>query len=171
MFWFGRPSYWRWAGAALLIFGAMVIELWPSRQVPYPFAAQAVEAGDPIVVEWRTMPAGLYLPPDVAGGVAAHPVAAGDPIRESDLAPPITPPRDWWALSLEVPLRLAPGTPTRLVIAGSTGEPVPGVVVTSSDPDRFSASGPTALIAVPEAEAAAVAAAAAARQVVVLIAP
>jgi hypothetical protein len=170
MFWFGRPSRWRWVGAGLLILGALVTELWPSRQVLYPFAAAATPPGDPFEVEWRPMPAGLYVPPEITGRVAAHRIEAGDPIRDSDLAAPIAPPRDWWALSLEVPLRLAPGTPTRLVITGA-GEPVPGLVVTSSDPDRFSATGPTALIAVPEADAPAVAAAAAARQVVVLVAP
>ena len=171
MFWFGRRSYLRWLAAAALVLGAAVIELRPADTRLYPFAAEKIEPGDPLTLEWRTLPAGAYAVPPLGGMVAAHALEQGEPITSSAVAGPLQVEDGWWALSLEVPARLAPGTPTLLVVAGESEAPVPGTVVTSSAPDRFSASGPTALIAVPESRAATVAAAAAARQLVVLVAP
>ena len=161
----------RWIAAAALVFGAAVIEFRPTETERYPFAAESHEPGDPLSIEWRELPAGSYAIPTLRGMVAAHALERGDPVITSAVARPTGVPDDWWALSLEVPSRLAPGTPTLLVIAGGSEAPVPGIVVTSSEPDRFSASGPTALIAVPEVEAPSVAAAAADRQVVVLVGP
>ncbi|NNC90907.1 MAG: hypothetical protein HKN80_00305 [Acidimicrobiia bacterium] len=171
MFWFGRPSYWRWAAAAILVVGALVIEFWPTEQVPYPFAAAPIGPGEPFEVEWRQLPASAYDRPPLIGAVAAHALEEGEPITLSDVQRPVSVPAGWWALALEVPTRLAPGSPTQLVLAGGEGPAVPGIVVASEDPDRFGASGPTALIAVPAADASRVAVAAAARQITVLVAP
>ena len=170
MFWFGRPSYLRWIAAAALVLVAAAIEFRPTHNQLYPFAAESLEPGDPLAIEWRTLPADTYSFPPLGGMVAAHALEQGDPITGSAVTRPIGVADGWWAVSLEVPTQLAPGTPTLLVL-GQSEEPVPGTVVTSSTPDRFSATGPTALIAVPESRATAVAAAAAARQVVVMVAP
>ena len=171
MFWFGRPSYWRWAAAAVLVVGAGVIELWPTRQVGYPFAATSIGPGEPFEVEWRQLPASAYDRPTLTGAVAAHPLEEGEPITLSDVQRPVPVPAGWWALALEVPTRLAPGSQTQLVLVAGEGPAVPGIVVSSEEPDRFDTGGPTALIAVPAEDASRVAAAASARQVTVLIAP
>jgi hypothetical protein len=171
VFWFGRPPYLRWLAAAALVIGAATIEFWPDGEADYPFAAAPMEAGDPLLIEWRRLPAGLYPPPAVLGVVASHQLAEGEPITSSDVQPPVAVPAGWWSLVLEVPLRLAPGTGVRLVLTGHDGEQVPGVVIASEEPERFVATGPTALIAVPGELTARVATAAAARQIVVLVDP
>jgi hypothetical protein len=171
VFWFGRPSYLRWVAAVVLVMGAAVIELWPSGLTAYPFAAAPIGPGDPFEVEWRQLPAGAYVRPSLIGAVAAHALDEGEPITVSDLQSPVAVPAGWWALALEVPRRLAPGSPIQLVLAGGVDPAVPGIVVSSDDPGRFDVSGPTALIAVPPEDASRVAAAASARQVTVLIAP
>ncbi|MGI9647000.1 MAG: hypothetical protein ACR2OI_00630 [Acidimicrobiia bacterium] len=171
MFWFGRPPYLRWLGAAVLVLGAAVIEFRPTREADYPFAAAPMEAGDSLLIEWRRLPSGLYPPPSLVGTVASHQLAEGEPITGSDVQAPVVVPDGWWALVLEVPLRLAPGTPARLVLTGQDGEQVPGLVIASEEAERFGATGPTALVAVPGEQAARVAAAVAARQIVVLVEP
>ncbi len=113
------------------------------------------------------LPAGAIPPVSLDGMVASHQILAGEPISASDLRQPIAVPDGWWALALEVPTALVPGTATRLVLGD--GAVVPGIVVASDESDSFGA--PTALIAVPGEDAAAVAASATARQVVVLTAP
>ncbi len=154
----------------MLVIGAAVIEFWPTDELPYPFAAGPIQPGEPLTVEWRMLPAGAYPRPTLTGEVAAHALAEGEPITESDLQRPVTVPEGWWALALEVPARLAPGTAIRLVLSGDDTA-VPGVVVSSDDPDRFSVSGPTALVAVPAEDAWRVAAAVAGGGIVVLVAP
>jgi len=171
VFWFGRPPYLRWLGAAVLVLGAGIIEFRPTGEADYPFAATAIEAGDALVVEWRRLPDGLYPRPVLGGTVAAHPLVKGEPITSSDVRSPVEVPDGWWALVLEVPIRLAPGTSARLELAGDAGISVPGIVVASNEPDRLSVAGPTALVAVPGEHAALVAGAAAARQIVVLVEP
>jgi hypothetical protein len=171
MFWFGRPSYLRWVAAVVLVVGAATIELWPTKQMAYPFAASPIEPGERFDVEWRQLPAGAYSRPSLTGAVAAHAIAEGEPITDSDMQSPVAVPAGWWALALEVPTRLAPGSQTQLVLASDDGPAVPGIVVSSDEPGRFDVSGPTALIAVPAEAAPRVAVAAGARQVTVLIAP
>ena len=148
-----------------------MIELWPTEQAAYPFAAAALEPGEPFEVEWRQLPVSAYLRPTLTGAVAAHALEAGEPITLSDVQSPVAVPVEWWALALEVPTRLAPGAQTQLVLAGGEGPTVPGIVISSDEPDRFAVSGPIALIAVPAEDASRVAVAASARQVTVLIAP
>ena len=70
---------------------------------------------------------------------------------------------------MEVPVPVIAGADLRLVLDG--GAAVPGVVMSRSEPDRFSGTGPAALVAVPAKDASRVATAVAARQVVVLIRP
>jgi len=171
VFWFGRSSYLRWVGAVVLVVGATVIELWPTNEMPYPFTAAPIGPGEPFEVEWRQLPAGAYVRPFLTGAVAAHALDAGEPITLSDVQSRVAVPDGWWALVLEVPTRLAPGSQTQLVLAGGEGPAVPGIVVSSDEPDRFDVSGPTALIAVPAEDASSVAVAASSRQVTVLIAP
>lgn len=155
----------------MLVVGATVIELWPTEQMPYPFAAAPIGPGEPFEVEWRQLPSSAYVRPALIGGVAAHSLEEGEPITLSDVQSPVSVPAGWWALALEVPTRLAPGARTRLVLEGGEGAAVPGIVVSSEEPDRFDVSGPTALIAVPAEDASRVAVAASARRVTVLVAP
>ena len=167
VFWFGRPPYLRWIAAAALVVGAALIEFRPTNTVAHPFTSVPVEAGQAPGVEWRMLPAGAVPPVSLDGMVASHQILAGEPITTSDLREPIAIPDGWWALALEVPTRLVPGTATRLVLAD--GAVVPGIVIASDESDSFGA--PTALVAVPGEDVAVVAASTAARQVVVLIAP
>ncbi|RZV45534.1 MAG: hypothetical protein EX267_05215 [Acidimicrobiia bacterium] len=167
MFWFGRPPYLRWVAAATLVVGAAMIEFWPTDEAAYPFTSTAVEAGEPVRVEWRMLPAGTYPRVSLDGKVAGHAMPAGEPIAASDLQVPIDIPDGWWALALEAPFPLYPGAATRLVL-GEGGD-VPGIVIASGDGNSFGT--PTALIAVPGEHASAVAMAASARQIVVLVAP
>ena len=167
MFWFGRPPYLRWIAAAVLVAGAALIEFWPTDEAAYPFTSTAGEAGEPLRVEWRMLPAGAYPRVSLDGKVPGHAMPAGEPIAASDLQVPIDIPNGWWALALEVPFPLHPGAATRLVL-GEGGD-VPGIVIASEEDNSFVA--PTALIAVPGEHASAVATAASARQVVVLVAP
>ena len=170
MFWFGRPSYLRAIAAAALIVAAAAIEFWPDQDRLYPFAAASIDAGDPLVIEWKPARAGLFSVPALGGNVAARALEAGEPISAGDVGPPVRVPEGWWALPIEAPTRLDPGAETRLVLAGQPSA-VTGIVVGYEEPDRFSASGPVALIAVPGEHAPAVAAAVSARQVVVLVDP
>ncbi|NNL70979.1 MAG: hypothetical protein HKO70_13550 [Acidimicrobiia bacterium] len=171
MFWFGRPSYLRIVAAAALILAAAAIEFWPQEKRLYPFAATSMEAGDPLAIEWRPAPAGLFAVPALSGTVASHAIGAGEPISAADVGPPVSVPDGWWALPIEAPTRLEPGALVRLVLATQSTSPVPGTVVGYEEPDRFSAAGPVALIAVPGEHASAVAAAVSARQLVVLVDP
>lgn len=171
MFWFGRPSFFRWIAAGVLVIGAAIIEFRPTGHALYPFTAADVAAGDPVTVDWRELPSGAYEPPEIRGLVAAHALDEGEPISRSDLVPPLDIPEGWWALALEIPTRLAPGTATQLVVADHGDSPIPGIVVSSQDPDRFGSPDPTALIAVPAEHITVVATAARDRRVVVLVAP
>lgn len=155
----------------MLVIGAAAIEFRPDGEADYPFAAAPMEAGDPLLIEWRRLPAGLYPPPALLGVVASHQLAEGEPITGSDVQAPVAVPEGWWALVLEVPLRLAPGTDLRLALTNLKDEWVPGVVIASEKPERFAPTGPTALVAVPGHLAAGVATAVAARQIVVLVDP
>lgn len=169
MFWFGRPPVLRWVGAAALIVGALVVEFWPSATVAFPFTASETAAGDPLDIEWRMVPAGLFPTPTLTGMVASHELAQGEPITPSDVRSPVEVPVGWWALALELPAPVPPGAETRVVLGD--GRSVPGLVIAQTEADRFDVSGPSALVAVPGEDAGRVAAAAAARQVVVLVAP
>ena len=170
MFWFGRPPVLKWLAAAVLVVGAVAVEFWPSSMVPVPYAASETAAGDPLDVTWRMVPSGLISAPALTGMVASHDLKPGEPITISDVRPPVEVPSGWWALAVEVPVPLAPGSEIRLVI-GEGGGSVPGLVMANSDTERFDVSGPTALVAVPGDDAGRVASAVAARQVVVLVAP
>ncbi|MDH3606265.1 MAG: hypothetical protein OER12_04650 [Acidimicrobiia bacterium] len=169
MFWFGRPPLLRWMGAALLVVAAAVVEFWPSATVTHPFTASDTAAGDRLDVEWRAVPAGLLVQPPLTGMVASHAMKRGEPITPSDVEAPIAVPAGWWALAVELPIPVAPGSETRLVLG--EGPTVAGLVVAISEPDPFDISGPTALMAVPGEDAGRVAAAVAARELVVLVAP
>lgn len=155
----------RWLVAGVLVVGAVLVEFRPVDSVPHPFTAEVVEAGSPPAVEWREVPEGLFRAPDVAGMVATHRLAAGEPITQSDLTPLAAIPDGWWQLALEVSFPLVPGAAAQIVLTESS-KPVPAVVVEMGPADSL--KGLMAIMAVPEEYAPAVAEAVAGRRYVVL---
>lgn len=150
---------------------AAYVEFRPTRAVLHPFVARTVPAGAAPEVEWREIPAGLLPMPDLSAGVASHALNEGEPLTPSDLVPRSAAPDGWWALAVEMPAMVAPGTDVQLVVTTGRGATVPGVVL-SADPSESSFGGtPTALVAVPGERAQEVVAAAADRSLAVLIAP
>lgn len=167
MFWFGRAPIWRWVGASLLVVIAALIEFRPTAQVLHPFAAAPVEAGASPEVEWREVPAGLLVGPELDGAVATRPIAAGEPITPSAISMAPAVPSGWWQLAVEVSFPMGPGAAAQIVLT-DTGASVSALVVRMGSPDPFQTSGPIAVLAVPAEEAAAVAQAVAERRFVVL---
>lgn len=149
----------------MLIVGAVLLEFRPTRQVLHPFVAEAVEAGSPPEVVWREVPEGLFPVPELAGAVATHRLAAGEPISESDLSAAALAPSGWWQIALEVSFPMVPGTEARIVLTDSS-QPVRAIVVRMSAADSL--QGPVAVVAVRGEDAADVAQAVANRRFVVL---
>ena len=172
MYWFPAPPYLRIAAATLLIAAGLWSELAPTATVAHPFAASDVAAGRPVPVEWRQVPRGL-LPPVGDDPVAAHPIAAGEPLVPSALTDDtVDLPAGWWALPLPLPVHVAPGTPVRVVVttSGLPARSYDGIVVESAaEPSAFDYGPAEALVAVPGSAAEPVAAAAAGGQVTVLV--
>ena len=173
MFWFRRPPYLRWLGAAVLIGAGLVAEFRPTAMVVHPFATDAVEPGMQLEgVDWREIPAGILPPPpELTNMVARRRLAAGEPLLAGAVSPAeVGGPRGWWALSMEVPALVAPGTAARVIVSDPPLA-VDAVVLAAAAADPFSTARPTALVAVPPEQAAPVAAAAAAGRATVLVAP
>ena len=171
MFWFGRPPYWRWVAAGLLVLGAAALEFRPTQVARHPFTAAATAAGAVPEIEWREVPAGVFEPMTAVRGVASHPLEAGEPLAPSDLAIRPEIPTGWLALAVELPAMVAPGAEVQLVRTGATAPPIAGLVVGADESGDGLGSGPTALVAVPAHHAPTVATASADRSLVVLIAP
>lgn len=167
VFWFGRAPIWRWLAASLLVIGAVAIELRPVDRAWHPFAAETVEVGAPPEVEWREVPAGLLASPELAGAVATHAIAAGEPITPSDVTTASSIPGGWWQLAVEVSFPMSPGASAQIVLT-ELGTSVPALVVRMGVSSPLRATGPIAIVAVPSEEAAAVAQAVARRSFVVL---
>ncbi len=168
MFWFSRPPYLRWLAAGTILAAAFAVELWPEATVAHPFAVESVVAGQPITaVEWRPVPVDTL--PSVAGlvMVAAHDIAAGEPLLPSSLGSAGTLPAGWWAVAVPVPAAAGVGDAVMLVV---DGQAVQGIVVTpaADDPLAFE---PEALVGVPGDAATAVADAVRGGDLVVLVQP
>ena len=167
VYWFGRPPYLRWIAAGLLVPAAVLLEFRPTHRVLLPFTAEVVEAGSPPEVEWREVPKDLFPAPDLAGAVATHRLAAGEPITPSDLTGTASVPNGWWQIALEVSFPLVPGAEAQIVLTDSA-RPVRAIVVRMGAADSL--EGPVAVVAVSAEDSAAVAQAVASRRFVVLAA-
>ncbi|MDP3984376.1 MAG: hypothetical protein Q8Q52_05125 [Acidimicrobiia bacterium] len=160
MFWLARPPYLRRAVGSLVTLLALWFELAPDSVVRHPYARVDLPAGrvlDASDFEMRAIPAGV-LPAVGLQGILTAPIEAGDPLTPALVGgAPLIPP-GWWALEVPVPGGTTAGIEVRLVVDAS-GMPrvVPGIVVRLLGEDTF--EGHSALVAVPEAEAAAAAAA------------
>ena len=115
--------------------------------VQYPFAGTSIAAGTAIErnIIWRDIPAGL-LPvwPNSIDGVSAANIAAGDPLLPS-LVATTTVPADWWAVSLPLPVPVAPGARVRVVLVD--GSVIEGVVIDGAIDNGFAIAGTVAFAA------------------------
>ncbi len=177
MYWFPRPPYVRYTLAALVLMAAIWLDIRPADTVLYPVARTDLPAGtelDDRSIEWRPLPAGV-LPPPVVDGRLIRPVAAGEPLRASDLASDVAAaPTDWWSLELALPTGVVAGQPLRLVVLPVQGvdppDPIPAIVVAPGRPGSGLGGGATrGLVAVPPEQAGVAAAAAAENRVTILI--
>ncbi len=177
MYWFRRPHYLRWLGAALAVSLALWLELRPQPATRHPFAAADLAAGAVITsddVVYQPVPAGVMVAPPLPG-VATVSIAAGEPLLASTVgSPTLSAPAGWWALEVALPSGIAAGTDVRLVLLAdeaASARAVPGRVLRAApEPDALSVAEPTGWVAVPEQEAVAAAAAGAAGRLVVLVA-
>ncbi len=168
MYWLSRPRYLRPVVAAIVVAGALYVEFRPQATARHPFAAESMAAGEPIdSVEWRSVPAGLFPQPDLAGARAAVDIGEGEPLLPSHVSITTGAPADWWSLPVPMSFAAPAGTRVQLVDA-ATGTTAPGVVVAPPPDDPFIID-PAALIAVPPESAGRLAVAAAAGEVTVLI--
>lgn len=164
----GRPRYLRWLAAAIVLCVGLYAEFRPTHTTEHPFAAAPVAEGDAIIaVDWREVPAGLLVPPDLADAHAAVAVAKGEPLLPSHVAAAGQVPAGWWSIPVPMPFTAPTGTLVQLVdsVTQSTTE---GVIVAQPPDDPFAVA-PTALVAVPAQAAAAMAVAASEGRVTVLI--
>lgn len=160
MFWLSRPPYLRWIAGGLLIVGSLVVEFRPSRTVPHPFAAVAIDTGEEIStgdVSWKQVPKGL-LPAVRLPVIASHRLEPGEPVLPSAAADGSDVPEGWLALELPVPGVAVPGQPVKVVIAAPyEGDPssTSGIVISRGSDDGFGQA--TAMVAIPAETASAVA--------------
>lgn len=172
MYWLTAPPYLRWAGAALLLLAAFVVELRPAETALHPFAATAIEAGTVVtadLVEFRLVPAGL-LPRVELPLRTTRRLAAGEPLLAGAEDPAAAAPPGWWAVELSLPAGVAPGAPVQVVVVpdreGLPPRTVEGIVEAAARPEDG-----IGRVALPGEEAAAVAAAAAEGRAMVLVRP
>ncbi|MDF1595882.1 MAG: SAF domain-containing protein [Acidimicrobiia bacterium] len=160
MYWFRRPPYFRWAASALVVAGALWMDLRGTPTELRPFAVADIEAGaaiQPEMVEYRAVPAG-FLPEVNLVGFTLTSIPAGDPVTPALLTDRSGVPDGWWALEMGVPSGVIPGTELRLAIEADAGIVVPGVVIGLVSPEAPGGwSENTALVAVPSDQAATVA--------------
>jgi hypothetical protein len=135
----------------------------------YPFVAEGVAPGRPVVVEWRDVPRGVLPPHGDISGVAGQPVAAGTPIVDGLLTTAAAVPPDWWAVAIELPITASAGSEI-MVTTRAPDLQVVGVVVTASTSGGFGAL-TSGLVAFPPDQAATVANALADRRATVLVRP
>lgn len=173
MYWLPRPPYLRWAGAALLLLGALAWDLRGPALEMRPFAARELAAGEAVdasAVEWREVPAGLLPSTDLSGAVAAVDVAAGDPLVAALLGRRVVVPNGWWEVPVAVGTHAVPGDAVMLVIPDPPAT-VEGLVVSAQQGDAYSLNYRPAVVAVPAQAAALVASAAAEGSLVAAVAP
>lgn len=167
--WLVRPPYLRYAAAAVLILGALWLDVRPKPMVDHPYAAADLAAGAPIgpdEVEYRSTPAGV-LPPVDPSGTAATDIPAGTPLVPGLLTVAPAIPAGWFALEIPVPDLASPGNVVRIVIDADTW--TDGVVIALAGDADFLSQGRSALVAVPGDAAGPVADAAARSTVTVLL--
>ncbi|HKX74085.1 MAG TPA: SAF domain-containing protein [Acidimicrobiia bacterium] len=172
MFWLARPPYLRRALAALVVGAALWFELAPEAAVLHPFALRALPAGQPLTptdFEWRPVPQGLLPSVEPSGNLAAS-MNPGEPLLPSLVGDTPHIPAGWWALEVPVPAGTVAGAEVRLAAdSGSGTRLIPGLVVRVEEDDTF--EGTTALVAVPESEAAAAVVATGQGTLAVLVGP
>lgn len=171
MLWLGRRPYLRWLGAGALIVAALLWDVSERATEPFPFASTELTRGQPITdedVEWRQVPIGSLIVPDLSGATAIVTIRLGDPIVPSLVSAEAQVGLDSWAVPVPLPLGAAQGTSVKLVLAD--GSDVLGVVVqpAAADPLGFDSTG---LVAVPNDAANSVAIAAASGDLVILLSP
>lgn len=174
MYWFRRPPYLRWAAAALLLIGAVWLDVRPSDTVSHPYAAVALTEGaliEETMIDWRTIPADVLPDPGNPVGMVSQRVAAGEPLVPSAVSSSrIVPPQGWWTLETRLPQGAHPGQSVHLILLAVGDAPlaVPGIVVAAPANDALAFEDLPGLVAVP-AESAAIAAAAVAEDQVAVI--
>jgi len=168
--WWLRPVPWfRWVVAALLVGVAIVSDIGQSGSTPYPFAAEAMAAGEAIgdaSVEWRDLPIGLLPDPNLEGRLRFD-ITAGTPLLPAFVdADPIVP-EGWWLVDVPLPHGVVAGVAVRIVLLDPPTT-VAGIAAGPGVGDAFAGEvrGP---VAVPASAADLVARAAAADAVVTLI--
>ncbi|MCJ7725160.1 MAG: hypothetical protein MUP76_02055 [Acidimicrobiia bacterium] len=173
MYWLQRPPYLRWAAAAILVIGAAVWDLRPEPTDLHPFLITAVSAGESIeatALEWRTIPAGLMVAPDLTHPVAAVDLASGTPLVPEMLRAPIAAPEGWWEVPVAVGAHAAAGDHVMLVVVDPPTT-VAGIVMTAQHGDPYSLDYRPASVAVPAESAPLIAAASAHGTVVAAVRP
>jgi len=173
VYWLPRPPYLRWAGAALLLLGALAWDLRGPALEVRPFAARALAAGEAVdasAVEWREVPAGLLPSTDLTGAVVAVDLAVGDPLLPALLGTRVAVPNGWWEVPVAVGTHAAAGDSVMLVITDPPST-VEGLVVSPQQGDAYSLDYRPAVVAVPAEAAALVASAAAQGSLVAAVAP
>lgn len=173
MYWLPRPPYLRWAGAALLLAGALVWDLRGPAVELRPFAAHTLHRGETVdasAIEWREVPAGLLPAANLDGVAAAVDLAAGDPLVAAVLGRGVAVPEGWWEVPVAVGTHAAAGDSVMLVITDPPAT-VEGLVVNPQQGDAYSLNYRPAVVAVPAAAGALVAAAVADGSLVAAVAP
>ncbi len=171
MLWLARPPYLRWIAAGALVVAALMWDLSERETESFPFAVVDLERGQPITaadIEWRDMPAGAFIVPDLVDATALVPIRSGDPIVPSLASTSPALPSNSWAVPVPLPLGAGAGTAVKLVFPD--GSDVAGVVIQSAGEDSFGFD-TTGLVAVVEQAANAVALASANGDLVVLVEP
>lgn len=180
MYWFARPPYLRWIGAALILLAAAWIDLRPRSTILYPFTSSAIPAGAVLGeadVIRRPVPKGLLPDPPSLPATVRYAIGAGEPLLGSATDPERPSiPDGWWSIQLPVPRSVIAGQRVRLVIgAGAPGKParaVSGIVVEPPPPeDPLAYEDPIALVAIPETDAIPIAEASTVGDIPVLVGP
>ena len=169
MFWLSRPPYWRWLAAAAVIAGAAYLDLTGPPTERYPFVAASVDTGELVVVEWRDVPRGVLPPHGDVSGVARLSLQAGTPLIADLLQSASAVPRDWWAVSVELPITAAVGGDV-MITTRAPDLQVVGIVVRPSASGGFGSVSP-GLVAFPPDHAAAIANALAENRATILLRP
>jgi hypothetical protein len=105
---------------------------------PFPFAALDLDRGqflEPDDIEWRQVPSGSLVMPDLNGASAATTIRSGDPIVPSLVSAASSIPSDSWAVPVPLPLGAGQGMSVRLVFPD--GSWTSGVVVQAATEDSF----------------------------------
>lgn len=142
----------------------ILVDARPAPVVAYPFAAVPVATGESIEeLVWHEVPADL-LPEwtTPVAGTAAIDIPAGAPVIPALVADATIPP-GWWAVSLRLPQRVAPGTPVRVAVNGDFAD---GVVAGALSDNGYEVTGS---VAFPPDQASRVAELAADSTVIVMI--